>query len=75
MIFDLANNDRQMITWNDQSMPSSYVPSRPLLTQIPVIENACSVKPKLFGNFLKVHEEFPNQITTTQWAYFKVQLS
>ena len=58
-----------MLAWTD---PAHTQPPRPLLTNIPVIENACSIKPKLFGNFLKLKEEYATQMTTTSWAYFKV---
>lgn len=46
--------------------------ARQLMTQIPVVENTCSIKPRIFGHFQKVHEEFTNAMTTTQWVLFKV---
>jgi len=63
-----GSTDRQVLAWTD---PDHIQPPRPLLTNIHVIENACSIKPKLFGNFLKVKEEYATQMTTTSWAYFK----
>jgi len=45
--------------------------ARQLMTQIPVVENTCSIKPRIFGHFQKVHEEFTNAMTTTQWVLFK----
>ena len=67
--FFTGNNERTVIHYNDGYQES---PQRPLFTQLPVIENSCSIKPKLFGHFQKVHEEFSNGITTTQWVLFKV---
>jgi len=60
-----GNNERAAVTWNS---PSGQ---RQLPTQLPVIENACSVRPKLFGHFLKSHAEYATQMTTTQWAHFR----
>lgn len=59
-----------MIPLNDPYQGGA--PPRPLMTQLQVIENSCSVKPKLFGNFQKARESYNNMKTTTEWVLFKV---
>jgi len=64
-----GKNERTMITLNDPYQGG--LPPRPLLTQLQVIENSCSVKPKLFGNFQKHRESYNTMKTTTEWVLFK----
>lgn len=67
----LGQTDRQLIPIFDPNQGN--VPQRPLLTQLQVIESACSVKPKLFGNFQKARDTYSGVKTTTQWVLFKVK--
>lgn len=64
-----GQTDRQLIPIFDPNQGN--VPQRPLLTQLQVIESACSVKPKLFGNFQKARDTYSGVKTTTQWVLFK----
>ena len=64
-----GNSERKLVTTQEGYLGAA---ARPMMTQIPVVENTCSIKPRLFGHFQKVNEEFTNAMTTTQWVLFKV---
>jgi len=63
-----GNSERKLVTTQEGYLGAA---ARPMMTQIPVVENTCSIKPRLFGHFQKVNEEFTNAMTTTQWVLFK----
>lgn len=68
MNYQTGTTTQQLTPYYD---PNSPMLPRPFVTTLQVIENSCSVKPKLFGDFQKMRVPHGSMKTTTQWVLFK----
>ncbi|KAK7084379.1 hypothetical protein SK128_021956 [Halocaridina rubra] len=69
-----GGNELQQIEWDTSGSQSTNVgnPRRDYSGQTTVIENGCSVKPKLFSHFYKERNTMPNgDLVTLNYGHFK----